>query len=385
MAPIYLPRSLRIGAGVLDELPAALAELNLTAPAILTDSFLANSGALDRLLSILGAAGVPARAYKEVIADPTIKSVDAALAFLVCGGHDCIIGFGGGSAIDTAKAVAVRAAHSSTMQALKSPHQENRPGLPIIAIPTTAGTGSEASRFMVVTDDANDEKLLCTGLAYLPTLAIVDYELTLTMPMRLTADTGIDALTHAIEAYISKRANPFSDGMALAAMRAIWPNLRRVCEVPDDRDARSAMMVGSLQAGIAFSNASVALIHGMSRPIGAHFHVSHGLSIAMLLPVVTEWSAPAAMGRYADCARAMGMAKQDESEQATVTRLIDSLHSLKSDLKVPSPSSLGIDKTRWDSLLPLMAEQALISGSPGHNPRIADADTIQDLYRQAWG
>lgn len=384
MSAIFLPRAMRIGAGALTELPAALAQLGLRAPAILTDAFLAGSGSLDRVLGILAEAGMEARAYSAVIPDPTVASVDAAVAFVQGGDHDCIIGFGGGSPIDTAKAVAILAARGGTMRERKAPHQENVPGLPIIAIPTTAGTGSEATRFTIITDEANDEKMLCAGLAYLPVLAIVDYELTLTKPLRLTADTGIDALTHAIEAYVSKLANPFSDGMAIAAMRSIWPNLRRVCEEPGDRAAREAMMVGSLQAGIAFSNASVALVHGMSRPIGAHFHVAHGLSNAMLLPAVTAWSAAAALGRYADCARAMGVSDAGEGDQAAVARLVEALRDANRDLSVPTPKSYGIDEARWTELLPLMAEQALASGSPGNNPRIADAETIQALYRQAW-
>lgn len=381
---IFLPRALRVGAGALNDLPAALAQLGLSAPAILTDGFLAGSGALDRLLGILAEAGIAARAYSEVIPDPTVASVDHALAFVAQARHDCVIGFGGGSPIDTAKAVAVLAAHGGTMRERKAPHQENAPGLPIIAIPTTAGTGSEATRFTIITDAASDEKMLCAGLAYLPTLAIVDYELTLSKPLRLTADTGIDALTHAIEAYVSRLANPFADGMALAAMRAIWPNLRRVCEAPGDRAAREAMMVGSLQAGIAFSNASVALVHGMSRPIGAHFHVAHGLSNAMLLPAVTAWSAPAALTRYADCARAMGIAEAGEGEQSAVARLVEALRAVNRDLSVPTPRSYGIAQSRWTELLPLMAEQALASGSPGNNPRVPTAEEIQALYREAW-
>jgi alcohol dehydrogenase class IV len=191
-------------------------------------------------------------------------------------------------------------------------------------------------------------------------------------------------LTHAIEAYVSKLANPFSDAMAIAAMAAIWPNLRRVCEQPDDHAAREAMMVGSLQAGIAFSNASVALVHGMSRPIGAHFHVAHGLSNAMLLPVVTAWSAPAALQRYANCARAMGISEVGEGDQAAVGRLVEALRDVNRDLSVPTPKSYGIDAEKWNALLPLMAEQALASGSPGNNPRVPDAETIQTLYREAW-
>ncbi len=384
MSTILLPRAMRIGAAALNELPTALAQLGFAAPAILTDQFLAETGPLDRLMNILSDAGLKPRAYCKVLPDPTVAAIDEAVAFVAQGNHDCIVGFGGGSPIDTAKAVAILAAHGGSMRERKAPYQQDIPGLPIIAIPTTAGTGSEATRFTIVTDEANDEKMLCAGLAYLPTLAIVDYELTLSKPARLTADTGIDALTHAIEAYVSKLANPFSDGMALSAIRSLWPNLRRAVEAPGDRAAREAMMVGSLQAGIAFSNASVALVHGMSRPIGAHFHVAHGLSNAMLLPVVTAWSAPAALSRYADCARATGLAEAGEGDQSSVARLVEALRDLNRDLSVPTPKSYGIDEERWTNLLPLMAEQALASGSPSNNPRIADAETIQSLYREAW-
>ena len=384
MASVFLPRAIRIGAGALRELPDALVQAGLSAPVIVTDSFMASSGALDNVMAILEDAGMEARAFNEAVPDPTVASVDAAVAFVNEGNHDCVIGFGGGSSIDTAKAVGVLAARGGTMRALKAPHQENTPGLPIVAIPTTAGSGSEATRFTIITDQTTDEKMLCIGLAYLPVLAIVDYELTLSKPLRLTADTGIDALTHAIEAYVSKLANPFSDGMALSAMRSIWPNLRRVCAEPGDRAAREAMMAGALQAGIAFSNASVALVHGMSRPIGAHFHVAHGLSNAMLLPVVTAWSAFSALSRYADCARMMGIAKTGEGDQSAVARLVDALREVNHDLDVPTPKSYGIDEAKWIELLPLMAEQALASGSPGNNPRVPDAKTIQSLYRQAW-
>jgi len=375
---------MRIGAGALAELPAALAELGLSAPAVLTDPFLAGSGLLDRLLALLAEAGCPARAYGEVRADPTVASVEAAVAFVRAGKHDCVIGLGGGSSIDTAKAVAVLTVREGPMQALKAPHQENAPGLPIVAVPTTAGTGSEATRFTIITDEASDEKMLCAGLAYLPVLAVVDYELTLSKPARLTADTGIDALTHAMEAYVSRRANPFSDGFALAAMAAIWPNLRRACANPGDRAAREALMLGSLQAGMAFSNASVALVHGMSRPIGAHFHVAHGLSNAMLLPAVTAWTAPAALGRYADCARAMGLAEPGEGDQATVARLVEALRAINRDLAVPSPKAYGIAEADWQRLTPVMARQALESGSPANNPRVPEAAEIEALYREAW-
>ena len=382
MAAIHLPRTIRIGGGVLDELPEVLAAAGLARPLIVTDAWMQSSGLLARVEALLSVPGVAARSFTGVVPDPTVASIDAGCAFLGGGDHDCVIGLGGGSPIDSAKMIAVR--RDRTIPELKAPHQEDAPGLPIIAIPTTAGTGSEATRFTVITNSETDEKMLCAGLAYLPLIALVDYELTLSKPRRLTADTGIDSLVHAVEAYVSKRANPFADSMALSAMRLIWANLPRACADPQDRPARAALMLGALQAGIAFSNSSVALVHGMSRPIGAHFHVSHGLSNAMLMPLVTQWSAPAALPRYAQCARAMGLADDAEADQSAVGALVEALHRINADLAVPSPRAYGIEREKWEALIPLMAQQALSSGSPANNPRVPSVDEIEALYRQAW-
>lgn len=378
------PHILRIGGGVSGELGALLGQLGLSRPLIVTDHYLADSGRADLLLASVTAAGLTGCVFADTVPEPTVRSIEGAVAALMAGAYDCVVGFGGGSPIDSAKIIAVLAAHGGQCSDYKTPHVQDQPGLPIIAIPTTAGTGSEATRFTIITDEDSDEKMLCAGLGYLPVAALIDYELTLSMPPRLTADTGIDALTHAIEAYVSRRANPISDGFALSAMAAIARNLRRVFADPHDHAAREAMMLGSTQAGLAFSNASVALVHGMSRPIGAHFHVPHGLSNAMLLPVVTAWSAAGAPARYAECARVMGVADAKETDQSAVERLIGELTRLNQDLNVPSPASYGMDRARWDRLLPLMAEQALASGSPANNPLIPSAQEIQTLYRQAW-
>ena len=172
--------------------------------------------------------------------------------------------------------------------------------------------------------------------------------------------------------------------MAILAMRNIASNLRAVVADPGNREAREALMLGATQGGIAFSNASVALVHGMSRPIGAFFHVPHGLSNAMLLPVVTEFSSGAALGRYADCARAMGVAEAGEGDQGAVNRLHAALRDLNRELRVPGPRAYGIDEARWFAVIEQMASQALASGSPANNPRVPTQDEIVDLYRRVW-
>ncbi|HIL96480.1 MAG TPA: iron-containing alcohol dehydrogenase, partial [Pseudomonadales bacterium] len=258
------------------------------------------------------------------------------------------------------------------------------PGLPIIAIPTTAGTGSEATRVTIITDEKVDEKMLCMGMGFMPTAALVDFELTISLPPRTTADTGIDALTHAMEAYVSKKANLYSDSQAISAMGLIAPNLRRAFDDGEDKPAREAMMLGATLAGVAFSNASVALVHGMSRPIGAFFHVPHGLSNAMLLPKVTAFSIPAAVSRYADCARAMKIALVSDSDTSANKKLIDELIAINDELDVPTPAAFGIEKDHFFEVRHTMAEQALASGSPGNNPRVPSAEEIVGLYEKLW-
>jgi alcohol dehydrogenase class IV len=384
-ALITTPRLLSVGGGALGELPALMARLGLRHPLIVTDPFIARSGILDQATALLDGAKMPWAVFQDTVSDPTTEVIGVGVEKLREAPYDSLVAIGGGSPIDTAKGMSVLHANGGAMRDYKVPNDIPETGLPIIAIPTTAGTGSEVTRFTVITDTETDEKMLIAGLACCPTAAIVDFELTLTMPLRLTADTGIDSLTHAIEAYVSKRANPYTDGMARNAMGLIAKNIRTACAEPGNRAAREAMMLGATTAGMAFSNASVALVHGMSRPIGAFFHVPHGLSNAMLLPEITAFSAPAALDRYADCARAMGVAEEGEGSQAAVARLLDALRSLNADLKVPSPKDYGISKTRYDELLPTMAEQAIASGSPANNPRVPSSDEIIALYRRVYG
>lgn len=384
MATIYLPRLVRIGCGVLTQTAEVLGQLKLSSPLIVTDAYMVSSGLASRLSEQLLAAGLSSRIFAGVEPDPTEAVIAAAVEFLAQGSHDCVIGLGGGSPIDTAKAVALLALTGGRMRDFKAPNQQDDGALPVIAIPTTAGTGSEATRFTVVTDEVSDEKMLCAGLAFLPTAAVIDYELTLTKPRRLTADTGIDSITHALEAYVSRKANPFSDFMALEALRNLWPNIRSACDDPSNASAREGMMLGAFQAGVAFSNASVALVHGMSRPIGAHFHVPHGLSNAMLLPLVTGFSAQAALPRYAACARVMRVASEGEGDQSAVARLEAALTELNADLEVPGPRAYGITEQAWFKLIPMMAEQAIASGSPANNPRIPSREEIEDLYARAY-
>jgi alcohol dehydrogenase class IV len=383
-ATISLPRILRVGAGASQQLSATLSELGVHSPLLVTDPFMVQQGYSQRLEQQLLDAGIAYGRFDQCVPDPTTDSLDAALEVLRCGKFDGVVALGGGSSMDTAKAVAVMATRQGPMSRYKVPNTIDS-GLPVVAVPTTAGTGSEVTGVSIITDTESQEKMLCMGLGLMPLAALVDFELTLSMPYRLTADTGIDSLCHALEAYVSRKANPFTDSIALAAMRSIFLNIRTACEQPDNLQAREAMMLAATQGGIAFSNASVTLIHGMSRPIGALYHVPHGLSNAMLLPEITAWSISGAPQRYAYCARHMGMAQPGDADEVALDKLVAALRQLNADLSVPTPMEYGIAEDAWFASLDLMAEQALSSGSPGNNPLVPDAADIVGLYRRVWG
>ncbi len=381
---VALPRIIRMGAGALADIPSILTSLGCTRPMVVTDGFMRSSGTLSLLQDRLAQAGARFQVFDEVVPDPTTASLQPAIDMMREFAGDCVIGLGGGSSLDTAKAVALLASTGRPMRDFKAPTITDVAPMPIIAIPTTAGSGSEATRFTIITDSTTGEKMLCAGLAFLPAAAIVDYSLTCSMPPRLTADTGVDALVHAVEAYVSRHANLFSDALALAAITTIGRFLRRAYRDGSDAEAREHMMLASTQAGIAFSNSSVPPVHGMSRPLGAHFHLAHGLSNAVLFPTVTEFSLPGAPDRYADCARALGVAQVSASEQSAGGALVEELRALNHDLAVPTPAQLGIEQELWESKLATMAEQALASGSPQNNPVVPTPADISSLYRAVY-
>ena len=393
IASLVSPRIMRVGGGAVAQLPELLIALGLSRPLVVTDPYMLSSGLLRRCLDPLEAAGLHPGVFSDTGPEPTDTVIDAGVMAVgqrdKAEAYDCLVAFGGGSPIDTAKAIAILAEARATspnvhMRDMKVPFAADRARLPVIAIPTTAGTGSEATRFTVITDTERGEKMLIAGLGALPLAAIVDYELTFTVPPRITADTGVDSLTHALEAFVSRRANAYSDTQARAAMALIGANLRTAYAEPRNAPAREAMMLGAMQAGIAFTNASVALVHGMSRPIGARFHVPHGLSNAMLLPALTRFGLESALSRYAEAARIIGMATAQDPDPVAADKLADGLATLNQDLGVPTPGGYGIDKRDWDAALPVMAEQALASGSPANNPRVPTKEEIVALYQVVW-
>lgn len=381
---VQSPKIIRIGGGVVEEIADVLRQLGLSRPLVVTDANLVQIGHVKTFTDLLDKAGIEWNVFDGVVEDPTDTCLDEALESFSAAPHDCVIGFGGGSPMDTAKAVSFMAANGGHVRDYKAPFQIDKCGVPTILVPTTGGTGSELTRWCVITDTGRVEKYNLSGLACVATAALIDWQFTVTKPWRITADTAVDSLTHAMEAYVSRKAFAYTDAFALSAMPLIAKHVRTACREPENPEAREALMLAASQAGMAFSNASVALVHGMSRPIGAHFHVAHGLSNAMLLPAVTAFSVSAAPARYADCARVMEWANDSDTDETACRKLVEGLRQLNEDLKVPSPGELGHHKELAQPKFELMAEQALASGSPHNNPRIPEADEIVRLYEEIW-
>ena len=381
---VISPKIIRIGGGAVNETGEILEQLGLSSPLIVTDKTLVALGHVSQLTDILKDFKVKWTIFDQVIPEPTDICLAHGLQTFKSESFDCIIGFGGGSCLDLAKAISAMSVNSGHIRNYKQPKQINRPGVPIILIPTTGGTGSELTKWCVISDTKFHEKYNLSGLGLVATAAIIDWKFSKTKPPRITADTAIDSLTHAIEAFVSKKANNFSDELALKSIPLISNNIEKAYYFPGNPTAREALMRGAALAGMAFSNSSVALVHGMSRPIGSHFHLSHGLSNAMLLAEVTSFSIKSAERRYAECAVAAGWAKPSESKSEACKKLIIKLQQLKSNLKVPSPKTLGIDKNTYFRTLPVMAQQALESGSPQNNPRVPSTKNILQLYKAIW-
>ncbi len=380
-----LPGTIVTGGGASATAGEHAARLGAGRALVVTDPYILSTGIAERIRDHLRQDGVEAEIFSEVQSDPTDANVAAGLLALEEQEAQIVVAVGGGSALDAGKMIAVAKNNPGPLSDFMGYHRIPHAGVPLIAIPTTAGTGSEATRVTVITDSEAHTKMMILDGKLVPAVALVDYELTLTMPQSLTAHVGVDTLTHGIEAYVSALSNPMTEPYALSCIGLVGRNLRHAWAVPDDREARAAMSIAACQGGIAFANASVCLVHGMSRPLGAVFGVPHGLSNAVLLPAVTAYSLAGAPERYATVARALGVARPDDSVADAGERLLDELARLNQDLHVPRLRELpGVEEATFEANLAKMASDALASGSPARNPIVPEASEIKAIYRQAW-
>ncbi|MCM3761970.1 iron-containing alcohol dehydrogenase [Alkalihalobacillus oceani] len=377
-----LPKTIVYGIGSFQQVGVEARKVG-TKALLISDQIMKSLGNVDRAGELLEESSVYWHEYLGVETEPKDIYVDQALTLLQQNGCDHIIALGGGSCIDTAKAVAVLATNGGTISDYMNGGRiaEKHP-LPLIAIPTTGGTGSEATDVTVVTNTANAVKMMIKQEAFIPQKAIVDPVLTVSSPPHITAATGIDALTHALEAYISKKAHPFTDMLALSALERIYHHIEIAYHDGENLQARHELIYGSMLAGMAFSNASVCLVHGMSRPIGALFDVPHGVSNAMLLPVVLEYTKESCRDRLAEIARVLMPERREDSEMELSDALVESFISLCARLDIPTLRQWGIDEELYASQLEKMAVDALESGSPQNNPRVPAKAEIMHLYEE---
>ncbi len=379
-----MPAKILIGSGASEQVGEEAKKLGLKKSLIVTDKIMVRLNALAGIQRSLEKNGIGYTIFDGAAVEPTLEIVQAGLKSYRENQCDFLLAVGGGSPIDAAKAVSIMLTNPGSIENYMGAGKVPYAGAPLIAIPTTAGTGSEVTQVVIITDAARNVKMLITTPFVIPRVAVVDPLLTLSCPRGLTATIGLDALTHAVEAYVSLKAQPLTDIYCISAIKLISGNLRSAWADGNNVEAREKVMLGAFQAGIAFSNASVALVHGMSRPIGAYFHVPHGASNAVLLKTVMEFSVTGNPARYAQIAQAMGEDISGKTDLEGARLAVKSVDQLTRDLQVPSMRDLGMEKDKLDQFAPKMAEDAIISGSPANNPRQASKEEIIELYKIAY-
>ena len=373
------PRTI-FGEGALETAAPYIADFGKKA-LIVTGKIITKTGLAAKVQDVLSVRGISSVVFNDLPGEPDDKMIDAALSVFKSEKCDFIIGLGGGTPLDTAKAVAAMAVLPGKLSDYTGKEMSGD-FAPLVLIPTTAGTGSEATKFCVYTDTATDAKLLMKGDALLPKLAVIDYTYTISSPVSITVATGMDALTHAVEAYTSKKANPVTDIYCLDAIKRIFKYLPLAAKDGNDKTAREQMSLAAYEAGVCINNSSVTLVHGMSRPIGALFHVPHGISNAMLITECLRFAldGEGAEERFAKIALEIGEAEKSDSTSAASKKFLDALERLTKTLSVPSLREYGIDLEKFAAVEEKMASDALASGSPANTRKAISKEDIIAIY-----
>lgn len=377
-----VPGQIMTGAGALDMAAQTLGAMGKKA-LIVTDEVMIKLGNCAKVEEALKSQNVAYAIFSGVTGEPTDKMIEAGLSVYQEEKCDFLVGLGGGSALDSMKAIGVLAGYAGKISDFMGKVIET-PMPPMAAIPTTAGTGSEATQFTIITDTEKDVKMLLKGKCLMPGLAVIDPQFTMTAPPKITASTGLDALCHAVEAYTSRKAQAMSDTFALSAVKRIFRYLPTAFHDGSNEEARVEMSVAALEAGIAFNNASVTLIHGMSRPIGALFHVPHGLSNAMLMKVCLSFALEGAYDRFAVLGQAVGAADGQDPDQVAAQKFLAALGTLTKELETPTPAEYGISREEFFAVIPKMAHDAMDSGSPQNTRKEMTQADVEQMYKDLW-
>lgn len=377
-----VPGQMITGSGALEMAQNTLGTLGKKAM-IVTDKVMIDLGNCAKVENALKSQNVEYTIYSEIAGEPTDTMIEKGLEQYKAEGCDFLVALGGGSPIDSMKAIGSLVKNGGNISDYMGKVIDVEMP-PMVAIPTTAGTGSEATQFTIITDTKKDIKMLLKGKCLIPSLAIIDPQFTMTAPPKITAATGLDALCHAVEAYTSRKAQTLSDTFAMSAVKRIFRYLPFAFHDGKNEEARVQMSVAALEAGIAFNNASVTLIHGMSRPIGALFHVAHGLSNAMLMKECLGFALEGAYDRFADLGRNIGVATAEDSDKEASEKFLAAVVALTQELETPTLAEFGIDKEAFFNVIEKMAYDAMDSGSPQNTQReIAQAD-VEQMYRNLW-
>lgn len=377
-----VPGQIITGSGALTMAEETLKGLGKKA-LIVTDKVMIQLGNCAKVETALKNQGIEYAIYSEIVGEPTDTMIENGLKVYKENGCDFLVALGGGSPIDSMKAIGSLVVNGGNISDYMGKVIDVEMP-PLVAIPTTAGTGSEATQFTIITDTKKDIKMLLKGKVLMPKLAIIDPQFTMTAPPKITAATGLDALCHAVEAYTSRKAQTLSDSFAMSAVKRIFKFLPVAFKDGKNEEARVQMSVAALEAGIAFNNASVTIIHGMSRPIGALFHVAHGLSNAMLMKECLGFALEGAYDRFADLGRAIGVADATDEDKVAAEKFLSAIEGIVKELETPTLAEFGIDKDEFFKVIDKMAYDAMDSGSPQNTMREVSEEQVKQIYRNLW-
>ena len=369
------------GPGAREVLPQEVKRLGLHKAFVASDKDLIKFGVTGKVLEVLDKAGIPYEVFSDIKPNPTVANVKAGVKAFAESGADFILAIGGGSSIDTSKAIGIITNNPefSDVVSLEGVAPTKKKSVPIIALPTTAGTAAEVTINYVITDEEHEKKMVCVDPNDIPAIAIIDAELMYTLPKSLTASTGLDALTHAIEGLITKGAWEMSDMFEIKAIEMIARYLETAVFEPTNAEARNGMAVAQYIAGMAFSNVGLGVVHGMAHPLGAIFDIPHGVANALLLPTIMEFNAPAALDKYVDIAKAMRVYKDGMTREEAARAAIEAVKALSVKVGIPQHlSELGIK----ESDLPKLAASAIKDVCTPGNPRKVTEDIILELYKK---
>lgn len=382
MSHFVIPNHTVVGTNVLGEAAPLLKKMGNKA-FIVTGRHVAVSDMMKQLTALLDENGIGCVIFDGITGEPTDTMIENGVEMLKSSGCDFIIGIGGGSPLDSAKAIAAMAVNEGSIADYNGKEITGEI-LPIAAIPTTAGTGSEATKFTVITDSEKGIKMLLKGDVLVPKLAIVDSSFTVGAPKSVTSATGLDALTHAVEAYTSRKAFSMTDTLAVSAVKRIMKYLPIAYREPDNSLAREQMSIAALEAGICINNSSVTIVHGMSRPIGALFHVPHGMSNAMLLKGCLSFAVSGAYEKFANLGRETGVASDSDSDETAAEKFIDSLQSICDVCEISTLEQYEIDRDEYYSKISKMATDAVASGSPANTVKEVTVDDCIEIYKKLY-